>query len=73
MIAVNLISMQIIWEKNVFQTAKQILFDIFSAAEASMGYIYIPFDKKEVGKTFLKIKLVKHIQFSSVAQSRPTT
>ena len=37
-----------------------------------MGYIYIPFDKKEVGKTFLKIKLVKHIQFSSVAQSCPT-
>ena len=37
-----------------------------------MGYIYTPFDKKEVGKTFLKIKLVKHIQFSSVAQSCPT-
>ena len=37
-----------------------------------MGYIYIPFDKKEVGKTFLKIKLVKHIQFSSVAQSCPS-
>ena len=28
-----------------------------------MGYIYIPFDKKEVGKTFLEIKLIKHIKY----------
>ena len=34
-----------------------------------MGYIYIPIDKKEVGKTFLEIKLVKHIQFSRSVMS----